>query len=99
MFVAHWVLYLLHQTSGGYKDMAHHGIASRLARSAALSANLLGGIGNSCVVRIFSMTLSIKKLKICSSLSSVLMNFSSGSTRITSFGKTSCQQTMSTQHR
>jgi hypothetical protein len=67
MFFAHSVLYLRHQTSGGYKEPADHGTASRLARSAALSANLLGGTGNSCVARIFSITLSIKKLKICSS--------------------------------
>jgi hypothetical protein len=37
-----------------------HGTISRLAWSAALSANLLGGIGSSFVARIFSITRSIK---------------------------------------
>jgi len=44
-----------------------HGVISRLARNAAFNAKLPCGIGNSYVARFFSMTFSIKKLKICSS--------------------------------
>jgi DNA replication protein DnaC len=40
-----------------------------------------------------------KQLKICSSRSRALMNLSSGSTRMTTFGSTSCQHTISTQLR
>src|SRR5690348_697004 len=42
------------------KGRADHGDISRLARSAARSANPPGGIGNWCVTRIFSTTPSIK---------------------------------------
>jgi hypothetical protein len=76
-----------------------YGTVSRLARKAAFNAKLPRAIGTSYVPRIFSMTRSIKKLKICSSRSRTLMNASSGSTRLTNFGSTSCQQTMSTQLR
>jgi hypothetical protein len=37
-----------------------HGAISKLARKAAFSANRLGGIGSSCVTRIFSITPSMK---------------------------------------
>ena len=37
-----------------------HGAISKLARKAAFNANLLGGIGSSCVARIFSITPSMK---------------------------------------
>jgi hypothetical protein len=44
-----------------------YGAISRLARNAAFNAKLPCGIGTSYVARIFSMTRSVKKLKICSS--------------------------------
>jgi hypothetical protein len=37
-----------------------HGAISKLARNAAFRANRLGGIGSSLVVRIFSITPSMK---------------------------------------
>jgi hypothetical protein len=40
--------------------MANHGTISTLARSAAFSANLLGGIGRSLVAWIFSITRSVE---------------------------------------
>jgi hypothetical protein len=42
------------------QGLADHGLISTLARSAALSASLLGGIGSSFVARIFSITRSMK---------------------------------------
>jgi hypothetical protein len=56
--------YALHQVW-----LLRHGTISRLARSAAFNANPPCGTGISYVARIFSMTLSIKKLKIRSSRS------------------------------
>src|SRR5215472_12191861 len=52
---------------------AHHGVISRLARNAAFSANFPCGTGTSFVARIFSMTRSIKRLKLCNSRSSASM--------------------------
>jgi hypothetical protein len=75
------------------------GTVSRLARNAAFNAKPPCGIGTSYVARIFSITRSIKKLKIYNSRASAVMNCPSGSTSLTSFGSTSCQQTMSTQLR
>jgi len=42
------------------QQLRFHGPISKLARKAAFSANLLGGIGSSFVARIFSVTPSMK---------------------------------------
>jgi hypothetical protein len=44
----------------GAQQHRFHGAISKLARKAAFRANLLGGIGSSCVARIFSITPSMK---------------------------------------
>src|SRR5215475_10658768 len=46
-----------------------HGVISRLARNAAFSASLPWGTGTSLAAWIFSMTRSIKRLKLCNSRS------------------------------
>src|SRR5215469_10766300 len=70
---------------------ANHGVISRLARNAAFNANFPCGTGTSFVARIFSMTRSIKRLKLCNSRLRALKKVVSGSTRMTTLGSTSCQ--------